>query len=106
MNSHAVRVGGRISAFTVVLGVAAAATFGLPGVAGAAVVPTVQLGTADSFGVLAGATVTNTGPTTVNALDVGVSPGPAIVGFPPGKIIAPGVKHRTDAVAAKLRATR
>lgn len=39
--------------------------------------------TLQTFGVLAGSTVTNTGPTAVTG-NVGVSPGLAITGFPPG----------------------
>jgi Ice-binding-like/IPTL-CTERM motif len=43
-----------------------------------------------TFGVLAGSTVTNTGPTVVTG-NVGVSPGLAITGFPPG--IATGTQQ-------------
>ena len=45
----------------------------------------VALGTAGSFGVLAGSTVTNTGPTVVNG-NLGVSAGTAVSGFPPGSV--------------------
>ena len=58
----------------------------------------VGLGTAGSFAVLAGTTVTNTGPSTISG-DLGVSPGTAVTGFPPG-IVTNGTIHSADGVAA------
>jgi cell division septation protein DedD len=57
----------------------------------------VDLGTAGSFAVLAGTTVTNTGPSTISG-DLGVSPGTAVTGFPPG-IVSNGTIHSADGVA-------
>lgn len=54
-----------------------------------------------AFAVLAGTTVTNTGATTV-AGDLGVSPGTAVTGFPPG--LVSGTIHAADGVAAKAQA--
>lgn len=53
------------------------------------------LGTAGNFAVLAGTTVTNTGPSWITG-SVGVAPGSAITGFPPG---TSGVRHNGDSVA-------
>lgn len=71
---------------------------GVAGGAQAATAPT--LGTADGFAVLAGSTVTNTGPTVVTG-DLGVSPGSAITGFPPG--IVNGTQHSADGVALQAQ---
>ncbi|WP_256870791.1 ice-binding family protein [Paenarthrobacter nitroguajacolicus] len=60
----------------------------------------VNLGTATSYSVLAATTVTNTGPTTLQR-DLGLSPGTAITGFPPG--IAAGTTHAADAVALQAQ---
>lgn len=60
----------------------------------------VGLGTATSYSVLAGSAVTNTGPSTLQG-DLGVSPGTAITGFPPG--ITAGAIHAADAVAVQAQ---
>jgi type VI secretion system secreted protein VgrG len=50
---------------------------------------------------LGGSTVTNTGPSLVTG-DLGVSPGSAVTGFPPG-IVAGGTIHAADAVALQAQ---
>lgn len=58
------------------------------------------LGTAAGFLVLGAETVTSTGPTVIDG-DLGVSPGSAITGFPPG--LVNGERHIADAAATQAQ---
>ena len=75
----------------------AVAFLGLYAVPASAQQTSVDLGNAGAFAVLAGSTVTNTGATVVTG-DLGVSPGTAVTGFPPGTVT--GTQHAGDATAA------
>lgn len=84
------------------LGVALIATLALA--AGSRAATSVGLGTANSFAVLAGAGVTNTGPSVING-DLGTSPNPAVTGFggaPNGTVN--GAIHPADALAGQAQA--
>jgi len=67
----------------------------------AAKASTVGLGTAQSFVVLSGAGVTNTGPSVLNG-DLGVSPGTSLSGFGLPAVVN-GATHANDAVAAQAQ---
>lgn len=62
----------------------------------------VLLGTAEGFAVLAATTVTNTGPSVISG-DIGLSPGTAVVGFPPGLQTA-GATYVAEGVALQAKA--
>lgn len=79
-----------------------AADYGWTFSTGACSQAAIALGAAGSFGVLAGSTVTNTGPTSVTG-DLGVSPGTAVTGFPPGTLV--GSQHAGDSTSAQATAS-
>ena len=61
----------------------------------------IPLGTAQNFAVLGGSTVTNTGASVITG-NLGVSPGSAVTGFPPGTVTG-GSIHAADAVAGQAQ---
>lgn len=61
----------------------------------------ISLGTSQSFAVLGGTTVTNTGSSVITG-NVGVSPGTAVTGFPPG-LVGGGAIHANDGVAIQAQ---
>ena len=65
-------------------------------------VSSVGLGTADSFVVLAGAGVSNTGPTTLNG-DLGSFPTTTITGL--GTVTLNGTNHAGDALTQSAKVT-
>ncbi|MEA3216641.1 MAG: hypothetical protein QOJ19_2797 [Acidimicrobiia bacterium] len=70
--------------------------------ADAAIVPTVPLGTSANYSVLGASTVTNTGPSVLNG-SVGVSPGSAVTGFPPGLVVPPATIDAANPAALQAQ---
>jgi hypothetical protein len=62
----------------------------------------VPLGSDVTYTVLAGSTVTNTGPTVIYG-NVGLSPGTAVTGFPPGGTAGGGAIHVADGSAGQAQ---
>lgn len=89
----------RVPGTAVLLTLLLAVVLALPAVSIAAAVPTVNLKTTAGFAILAGETITNTGPTTITG-DVGLSPGESFVDT---GVTLNGARHIADAVAVQAK---
>ena len=97
MTTH-VTVTRRMGATLIAVAMTAAVLLATGSSAGAAMVPTVPLGTSANYAVLGASTVTNTGASILDN-SLGVSPGTAITGFPPGLVLPPGTIDRANPAA-------
>ena len=62
----------------------------------------VKIGSASAYSVLGASTVTNTGPTTLSR-SLGLYPGTAVTGFPPGVVLATGNTDIANAAAQQAQ---
>ena len=92
------RLGRKLAVPFVVATATALIAMGSPASAG--IVATVTMGTSNQFSVLAGTTVTNTGPSVLNE-SIGLAPGSAVTGFPPGIVNLPASTYIADGVAGQ-----
>jgi hypothetical protein len=83
------------------VGITLAVSLAFVAIPAAAQAAPVNLATASPFVVLAGSTVTNTGPSVLNG-DLGVAPGTALVGFGLPAVVN-GAKHANDGVAKNAK---
>lgn len=74
----------------------------VPSVQAADITESVKLGSASEYSVLAASTVTNTGPTTLSR-SLGLSPGSAVTGFPPGVVLSTGSINIANASAQQAQ---
>jgi hypothetical protein len=88
----------RAAALTALATIAAAVVLVVGADAGAAIHPTVLMGTAANYSVLGASTVTNTNGSVLYE-SLGLWPGTSIVGFPPGKVVPPATTDTTNAAA-------
>jgi hypothetical protein len=59
--------------------------------------------TAANFNILGAAAIASSGPTVITGGNLGLSPGTAVTGFPPGTIVLPAVEDVADATAAQAQ---
>ena len=83
--------------------IAGCSHMGIPGIGNPGGQAPVRLGSAADFAVLAGSTITNTGFPTFTAVTggLGLSPGTAVTGFPPGTVN--GTIHAGDPAAEQAQ---